>query len=77
MSPKTRTSRRWLGLGLALLLGLTGCTVAPLWRRSAVLRPCMASPGSLPSTAWRAHVREVREPGLPASSGGGATCGCN
>lgn len=59
------------------LAGGAGCAPVPAWARSAVLTPAMAPPGGTPGRALRDHVREIREPAARASSGGGATCGCN
>jgi hypothetical protein len=71
--------------GLPLLLaaaaiGLSACAVEPWVRpyeRANLADPIMSLDRDPVSTAYRAHVYEVREAARGAEGGRGGGCGCN
>ena len=72
--------RRSLLLVFAAALGLAACGVEPWVRpyeRANLADPIMSLDRDPVSTAYRAHVYEVREAARGAEGGRGGGCGCN
>ncbi|MCC6553305.1 MAG: DUF4266 domain-containing protein [Polyangiaceae bacterium] len=67
--------RELIALGLAACLGTSACaTVAP-YERGRLMQRAMQSKPAL-DAGFDAHVAELRESAIGATSGENASCGC-
>jgi hypothetical protein len=64
-----------LGLGLALVAGLCGCSRVAAYERGRLAHPSMSARQRM--GAGQAHLYAIREGARGGSLGAGSGCGCN
>lgn len=63
-------------VGLALGLGLVGCTPVAPWERGHLAKPQMALEPYPEQAGFREHIHGGREAASGGSAGTGGGCGC-